>query len=166
MSAWAGVAGVVAVAAWLALAPPWRDGVPGLLRIGAALLDEYETMLRALYDPRTGKPVIGKITRPVMDDPLNCPGNQSDIVAEFEGLPVSLGHPVLGSIGPAPYRRTGAHTGGAGALYIHEGDVAIGDYGTCSAFDIVATVGKILDPTFVAPSGEPFSVPLASPKAA
>jgi hypothetical protein len=45
VSAWAGVAGVVAVAAWLALAPPWRDGVPGLLRIGAALL-----LLVGLFD--------------------------------------------------------------------------------------------------------------------
>lgn len=132
----------------------------------AALLDEYETMLRALFDPRTGKPVIGKITKPVLDDPLNCPGNQSDIVAEFEGVPVALGHPVLGSVGPAPYRRTGAHTGGAGALYIHQGDVVVGDYGTQSAFDIVATVGRLLDPAFVAPSGEPFQVPLISSKAA
>ncbi|WP_170235023.1 alkaline phosphatase family protein [Croceicoccus sediminis] len=132
----------------------------------AALLDEYETMLRALTDPRTGEAAVGKITRPAMDDPLNCPGNQSDIVAEFVGLPVTLSHPELGSIGPAPYRRTGAHTGGAGALYIHRSDVEIGDYGTCSAFDIVATVGKMLDPAFTAPSGKPFAVPLVSSKAA
>lgn len=39
------VAGAVAVGAWLALAPPWRDGVPGLLRIGAALL-----LLVGLFD--------------------------------------------------------------------------------------------------------------------
>ena len=45
MSAWAAVAGVAAVGAWLALAPPWRDGVPGLLRIGAALL-----LLVGLFD--------------------------------------------------------------------------------------------------------------------
>jgi hypothetical protein len=36
---------VVAVGAWLALAPPWRDGARGLLRIGAALL-----LLVGLFD--------------------------------------------------------------------------------------------------------------------
>ncbi|HKY60222.1 MAG TPA: hypothetical protein VJP59_04345 [Gemmatimonadota bacterium] len=45
MSAWAAIAGAVAVGAWLVLAPPWRDGLRGLLRIGAALL-----LLLGLFD--------------------------------------------------------------------------------------------------------------------
>lgn len=42
---WVGIAGLVAVGAWLALAPPTRDGARGLLRITAALL-----LLAGLFD--------------------------------------------------------------------------------------------------------------------
>ncbi len=45
MNAWAAAAGVLAVAAWMAVAPPWRDGRRGILRVAAASI-----LLLGLFD--------------------------------------------------------------------------------------------------------------------
>ncbi len=49
MNPWAAAAGVLAVAAWMAVAPPWRDGRRGILRAAAAailLLGLFEVSCR------------------------------------------------------------------------------------------------------------------------
>lgn len=108
-----------------------------------AVVSEYVAMLKTLKDPRTGEAAIGTIYTPVLSDPLSASDNQADIVASFNGTPLALEHPGIGTVGPAPFRRTGAHTGGLGALFISGESIARGDYGECSGYDIVPTVCEL-----------------------
>ena len=54
-------------------------------------------------------------------------------------------HPELGLVGPAPFRRTGGHTGPFGFAYLCGDGVDVGDGGIRSAFDVTPTVAAMLD---------------------
>ena len=56
-----------------------------------------------------------------------------------------LVHPELGLVGPAPFRRTGGHTGPFGFAYLSGEGVDVGDGGIRSAFDVTPTVAAMLD---------------------
>lgn len=108
-----------------------------------SVVSEYVAMLKTLKDPRTGEAAIGSIYTPVLSDPLSASDNQADIVASFNGTPLALEHPDIGTVGPAPFRRTGAHTGGLGALFIAGESITRGEFGQCSGYDIVPTVCEL-----------------------
>lgn len=109
-----------------------------------SVVSEYVAMLKTLKDPRTGEAAIGSIYTPVLSDPLSASNNQADIVASFNGTPLALEHPDIGTVGPAPFRRTGAHTGGLGALFIAGESITRGEFGQCSGYDIVPTVCELV----------------------
>ena len=97
-------------------------------------------LVEACRDARTGEPVVERITRPLRGDPLAAAPTQPDLVVEWRCAPLALEHPHLGRIGPAPYRRPGGHTGGTGMAYLRSPELAPGDHGLRSAFDVVPTL--------------------------
>jgi len=62
----------------------------------------------------------------------------------WEGAPLGLSHPSLGSIGPVPYNRTGGHTGNRGFLNVVGSDIPKGHHGVASSFDVVPTIIELL----------------------
>jgi len=105
-----------------------------------ARCDELCALVEACRDARTGEPVVGRITRPLRHDPLAAAPTQPDLVVEWRCAPLALEHARLGRIGPAPYRRPGGHTGGTGMAYLRSAELAAGDHGVRSAFDVVPTL--------------------------
>lgn len=125
-----------------------------------SLIAELITMLRTLKDPRTGEAAVADVITPVAKDPLSAHPTQADMIVSFKGMPLALDHPRIGRIGPAPFRRTGGHTGPFGVLYVADDSVVPGDYGTHSAFDVVPTIATLLGETpHPSWSGEPIRIP-------
>lgn len=110
------------------------------LRDYDARCDELTRLLEECRDPRTGEPVVTDVERPLRGDPLAAGPTQADLVVLWRGAPLAFAHPRLGLIGPAPYRRTGGHTGGRGVGYLALPELAPGDYGVRSSFDVVPTL--------------------------
>jgi predicted AlkP superfamily phosphohydrolase/phosphomutase len=111
----------------------------------AATCDEIEALLTACRDPRTGEPVVARIERPGGTDPLALGSSYADLVIEWGSGACAFAHPNFGVIGPAPYRRTGGHTGPFGFAYLSGADIEPGDHGIRSAFDVSPTVATLLD---------------------
>jgi predicted AlkP superfamily phosphohydrolase/phosphomutase len=105
-----------------------------------AFCDALCAVLEACRDPRTGESVVSHIQRPVRKAPLSAPDTLPDLAVHWRGTPIELEHPSVGRVGPAPYRRTGGHTGGFGMAYLRGAGLAVGDYGVRSAFDVVPTM--------------------------
>jgi predicted AlkP superfamily phosphohydrolase/phosphomutase len=116
-----------------------RHGIVALADYDARC-DELCRLLEECKDPRTGEPVVTHVTRPVRGAPLAALDTQADLAVHWRGTPVALEHPRFGLVGPAPYRRTGGHTGGHGMAYVAAPDLPAGDYGVRSAFDVVPTL--------------------------
>ncbi len=128
-----------------------RGKVP-LERYGAAC-DEVEGLVRACRDTRTGKPVVARVQRTGGIDPLSLGPTAADVVIDWESAPLGFDHPTLGRIGPAPYRRTGGHTGRYGFAFVAGHDITAGDHGVRSTFDVVPTLIDLLQ----APPPSPLS---------
>jgi hypothetical protein len=62
----------------------------------------------------------------------------------FEGMNFGFVHPVHGTIGPLPVRRTGGHTGDFGIATFANTAAAPGDHGIASTFDFVPTLLHLL----------------------
>ena len=128
-----------------------RINLVGRERRGRVALRDYHRIcaeIAALIDdcrnPRSGDGVTVRIEYPVADDPLRAHPTQADLVVIWRGAPLAFEHPRLGLIGPAPYRRTGGHSGGQGIAYVAGPDVAPGAFGVRSAFDVVPTMLDLL----------------------
>ncbi len=128
-----------------------RINLAGRERLGRVKLEDYRrtcdevaALVTDCRNPRTGDGVTVRIERPVEDDPLHALPTQADLVVIWRGAPLAFEHPRLGLIGPAPYRRTGGHSGGHGVAYVAGADVAPGEYGVRSAFDVVPTLLELL----------------------
>jgi len=136
--------------------PSYYDGririnLAGREREGRVAMRDYESkcaaiaaLLAACRNPRTGEPVVLAIDMPVRTDPLRATPTQADMVVTWRGAPLGFVHPALGLVGPAPYRRTGGHSGGHGFAYVAAGDADPGDHGVRSAFDVVPTLIHLL----------------------
>ncbi|WP_162916715.1 hypothetical protein [Dongia deserti] len=120
-----------------------RDGLVSATDYGAKL-DEICALLEECRDPRTNQPVVRHITRPVAADPLKAGPTESDLVVVWRGAPLAFQHHRYGLIGPAPYRRTGGHTGDSGIAYFSTPQLPRGDFGTASAFDVAPTLVDLL----------------------
>jgi predicted AlkP superfamily phosphohydrolase/phosphomutase len=104
---------------------------------------EVVAMIRECRDPVRGHSVVEKVVLP--DKPPEEIGpTEADIYLSFAGNTTGLLHPVLGTIGPVPYRRTGGHTGDWGFLYIGGLPIQPGDRGDAAAFDVVPTIIDLL----------------------
>lgn len=107
------------------------------------VLDDVERLLRACVDPVGGRPVYEVMQRPARErsvDPVALEPTEADLIAPPTGGPVALTHPVLGTIGPLPHRRTGGHSGRWGHLLCAGPGVAAGVRGDADAFDVVPTL--------------------------
>jgi predicted AlkP superfamily phosphohydrolase/phosphomutase len=105
---------------------------------------ELEELLRTCYDPRTGASAVATVERCTPDDPLVLSNSHADLAIVWQGAPVALMHKDFGLIGPAPFRRTGGHTGGLGVCYIRCPSEAVGDRGVQSSFDMAPTILHLL----------------------
>ena len=106
--------------------------------------DEVEGFLRECRDPRTGQAVVDDVIR-TAGDPLDRPPSACDIVVTWRGTPLAVSHPRIGTVGPAPFRRAGGHTGGDGFLWLAGRGIAVGTGARASTFDVVPTLMALLD---------------------
>jgi predicted AlkP superfamily phosphohydrolase/phosphomutase len=116
-----------------------RDGRVPLSGYEAAC-DTLEDILRACRDSATGEPVVEDIERCGGSDPRMLGPSAADLVVVWRGAAAGLDHPVLGRVGPLPFRRPGGHTGRYGMAYVSAPGITAGDYGVRSSFDVVPTI--------------------------
>jgi predicted AlkP superfamily phosphohydrolase/phosphomutase len=134
-----------------------RINLKGRERHGIVEPDDYQktceslvALLNRCTDPVTGEKVVGDVELPNRTDPAKLGPTEADIVFVWHGATLGFDHPELGRIGPAPYRRTGGHTGKQGFAFVEAGGMTPGDYGMRSAYDVVPTLFQLLGET---PSG-------------
>lgn len=113
----------------------------------ADVCDELEAVLRDCRDPRTGESVVDNVQRPGTSDPLALGNTDADLTVAWRGPACAFEHPELGLIGPAPFRRTGGHTGPFGFAYVSGERTDSGDGGIRSAFDVCPTIAALLGVT-------------------
>src|SRR5262249_1987339 len=106
------------------------------------LCDELETLVQACRDPRTGEPVVARVNRPHAD-PMEVSQSEVDLAIEWCGMACAFEHPDLGTIGPVPFWRTGAHTGPCGFAYVSGPAIVPGNYGTGSMLDVAPTLVEL-----------------------
>lgn len=124
-----------------------RDGMVSPAEYAGAC-DEVEALVRDCRDLRTGEPVVDHVER--CRDPFRITPTESDLVIVWRTASLGFEHPSMGRIGPLPYRRTGGHTGPYGMAYVAGDDIASGDYGVSSSFDVVPTIVELLGETIPA----------------
>jgi predicted AlkP superfamily phosphohydrolase/phosphomutase len=107
-------------------------------------LEEVERLVRDCIDPATGRSAVDFVEYPALRDPRTATSTQSDLDIVWKGISTCLEHPTLGRVGPAPYRRTGGHTGPYGMAYIRTDDCPAGDRGIRSTFDLVPTIVDLM----------------------
>ena len=106
--------------------------------------DAIEALVRACRDPATGESVVDFVERPADGrDPRAIGDTEADLVFVWKGA-LAFDHPSLGRIGPVPFRRTGGHTGPFGMAYLCGPEIAPGDFGVRSSFDVVPTLIDLL----------------------
>ena len=106
---------------------------------------EIETLLQQCRDLRTGEPIVRNVERVGGHNPQTLGPTEADLIVRWQGAATGLSHPKVGQIGPAPYRRTGGHTGKYGMAYLSERNLPPGDYGLASSFDVVPTLFDLLE---------------------
>ncbi len=109
----------------------------------AATCDEIEAFLLACRDPRSGEPAVEAVDR-TAGDPLRRPPSAPDLTVLWRGAALALQHPKIGTVGPAPYRRTGGHTGGDGLFWLAGEGIDAGEETCASTFDLVPTLVRLL----------------------
>ena len=105
---------------------------------------EIEDCVSSCRDPRTGKGVVQRITRPRASDPLAPGGPDADLVIEWSHGIDTLEHSKLGMIGPFPFRRTGEHTPRGFAMFSGPGTREAADLGVHRVVDLPATILALL----------------------
>ena len=106
----------------------------------ARLVDE----LNAITDIDTGQPVVREIFVPHPGDPMAVSATEADLIIVWETTSLGFRTQDHGDIGPLPPRRPAGHTGGAGLGLWRGADIAAGDYGECSSFDMVPSLIEYL----------------------
>jgi predicted AlkP superfamily phosphohydrolase/phosphomutase len=131
-----------------------RINLKGRERRGVVEPENYQETCESLValldrctDPITGQKVIGDVEFPNRASPAERGPTEADIVIVWRGAPLGFDHPEFGRIGPAPYRRTGGHTGKQGFAFVEAPGMAPGDYGMRSAYDVVPTLFELLGET-------------------
>ncbi len=111
----------------------WRDQV-----------EIVSSLLRDCRDTLTNENAVESIQVSSVPDPVMLGPTECDIRVQWKPNVLGWTHPEYGQIGPAPFRRPGGH-GGPGCAWIHAKDVASGDYGRRSSFDVVPTILDLID---------------------
>jgi predicted AlkP superfamily phosphohydrolase/phosphomutase len=135
--------------------PSYYDGrvrlnVVGREKRGIVPVVEYANACRQISDLvgecrnlLNGKRVASEIYCP-KQNPHEVGPTEADVYIVWEGAPLGLSHPRLGSIGPVPYNRTGGHTGKRGFLTVVGSGIPKGHHGLVSSFDVVPTIIELL----------------------
>ena len=126
----------------LNLAGRERDGTVQLMDYDR-VCDRLENLLRECTDPITGRGVVEEFVRPRRKNQLELAPSEADILILWAGTPLGFSHPRLGKIGPAPFRRTGGHTGPSGVAFFSDSSGLAG-VSKASSFDVVPTVVSML----------------------
>jgi predicted AlkP superfamily phosphohydrolase/phosphomutase len=127
-----------------------------------AVRDEIVELLQACRDPLSGETVVESVHFPT-GEPARLGSSEADISVIWRRAPLGLAHPRHGRIGPVPFRRTGGHTGDSGFLFAAGADIAPGDRGWASSFDLVPTLVRRAGLELRArTSGAPLDLPTAS----
>ena len=128
-----------------------RINLIGRERNGLVPLSEYQAICKELgnvlsncRDPVSGERAVDCIEFPQGSDPLARDPSEADMNIVWKGAALAFEHPIHGKIGPVPYFRTGGHTGLFGMAYIAADNVAPGDRGKRSSFDVVPTLFDLL----------------------
>jgi predicted AlkP superfamily phosphohydrolase/phosphomutase len=109
----------------------------------ARTLDELEAALLECHNPRTGGPVIDHVER--ADAPFPLDPSEADLTVVWCEPANAFSHPTLGLVGPAPFLRTGGHTGPHGFAFVSGDGIEAGDGGVRSAFDVAPTITALLE---------------------
>jgi predicted AlkP superfamily phosphohydrolase/phosphomutase len=109
----------------------------------ARTLDELEAALHECRNPRTGEPVVDHVERAAA--PFSLDASEADLTVVWSAPANAFVHPELGLIGPAPFFRTGGHTGPYGFAFVSGDGIDAGDGGIRSAFDVAPTIAAMLD---------------------
>jgi predicted AlkP superfamily phosphohydrolase/phosphomutase len=120
-----------------------RDGRVPLSRY-AAVCDEIEDIIRACRDSVTGEAVVDYVERCGGSHSSRLGRSEADLVVVWRGTATGFDHPILGRVGPVPFRRPGGHTGRYGMAYVSGEGVTPGDFGVRSSFDVVPTIIDLL----------------------
>jgi predicted AlkP superfamily phosphohydrolase/phosphomutase len=110
---------------------------------------EIEDELRALRNPRTGRPVVARVvrTRRGPDEPL-APGDRpsdADLIVIWDAAPIDVvDSPTAGRIGPVPFKRSGGHVHRGFFLAAGDGVRAGVSLGEHHALDIAPTILDLL----------------------
>lgn len=121
-----------------------REGA-GLVDVAdfGKVCDEVTELLAACTDPLGGGAAIREVVR-TPGDPMARLPSQPDLTIHWKEHLVGLSHPLLGAIGPLPWRRTGGHTGGDGFAWFMGPGMTPAQVARRSAFDVVPTVIDML----------------------
>ena len=109
-----------------------------------AVLDEVERLLADCRDPVSGGPVMATFERCRPGDGLDVTATEVDAVVTWTGTCSAFDHPVLGRIGPVPYRRSGGHSRSEGMAWVRAEGIGQGDHGWRSSFDVIPTLIDLL----------------------
>jgi len=109
-----------------------------------AACDEFEQLVRACRNPRTGRPAVADVLRVRADDPMDPHGPDSDLVVLWTEPLEAMEHPTLGLIGPIPFNRTGEHSSN-GFVVVAGPGIEHADLGTRPALDVTPTILALLD---------------------
>jgi len=105
-----------------------------------AALERIRDLLLECRDVHSGESIIEDIYFTSRDDPMAVPDSTGDIEILWAGEPLGFFHPELGTVGPAPIRRTGGHTGGLGRFYLKAEGVRPSHHGKADALDVSPTL--------------------------
>ena len=108
-----------------------------------AVCRSIEALLRECRDVVTGRDAVATVDRPASIARARGP-SEADMTVAWNSAPLGLVHPVLGQIGPVPYRRTGGHTGRHGIAYFQGAGIGPGHHGMADGFDVMPTVVDML----------------------
>jgi len=129
-----------------------RINLQGREKNGIVTIDQYRSIrdlvvriVTECKDPITGQGVVDHVEFPISNDPYEMNETEADIVFVWNGAPTGFLHTDYGKIGPIPYRRTGGHTGGNGFAFISGANLAPGNYGVRSAYDVAATLPDLFE---------------------
>jgi predicted AlkP superfamily phosphohydrolase/phosphomutase len=108
-----------------------------------AVCDAIEAELHACRDPRLGTPAVARVERLRAADPMAPGGPDADLQVVWAGPADALDHPVVGRLGPFPFRRTGGHSP-RGFAFVAGPGIAASDLGCRGAMDVTPTVLELL----------------------
>ena len=103
-------------------------------------LQDIAGIIKTTTEIPSGRPLDVDMEFVSPSDPFAVNDWQTDIVVRFKRNAPGFLHPVLGPIGPVPYRRTGGHTGGYGIALVAGPDIAAGPRGVASTFDVAPLI--------------------------